>query len=194
MESDVPSSTEKGNRRAIGGCHCRHLLWSLATIAILILLSLSPTPSHSDDQRRFEENRRIIPDLMLIIVEHGWVADMGRLCAIFELGSEGDCRFKQIAVSESPPGVVDNYGFNVPLNTPTPSYAVLFHLGPLVGNFFVVSADGTLKSSFFRAKGKDFTKIPNSDARSAFERSMTFWAENLPRLKAKIWAGDAPKR
>jgi hypothetical protein len=180
--------------RAIGRRRCRHLLWSATMITAVTLLSLSRLLAQSDNQHQLEDTSRFITELISIVSEHGWLANMGRLCVAFKLGPEGDCRFKQIAVSGGPPDVIDNYGFSVPFNVSAPSYAVMFHLGPLVGNFFVVSADGSLKSSFYRARGVDFTEVPNREAQSAFEASMAFWAENLPRLKAMIAAGNVPRR
>ena len=117
------------------------------------------------------------------------------MCAAFKLGSEGDCNFKQMAVSESPPGTVDSHGFNLPENSTRPdSYVVIFHLSPLVGNFFVVSPEGILKASYYRAKGEDYTEIPNEDADRAFAAAVAFWKRNLPNLKDLIAAGVTPGR
>jgi hypothetical protein len=100
------------------------------------------------------------------------------MCAAFKLGSEGDCNFKQMAVSESPPGTVDSHGFNLPENSTRPdSYVVIFHLSPLVGNFFVVSPEGILKASYYRAKGEDYTEIPNECPPSFCRSSCILGAE-----------------
>jgi hypothetical protein len=137
----------------------------------------------------------MMSELIGIVREHGWSASMGRMCAAFKLGSESNCNYKQMAVTESPPGTVDNHGFNLPeISTGPDSYVVIFHLTPLVGNFFVVSPDGTLKASFYRGKGVDYTEIPNEDASRAFAAAVAFWKQNLPKLKDLIAAGGAPGR
>jgi len=112
---------------------------------------------------------------------------MGRMCVAFRLGEETECMFKQIALSGSEPGTTDNHPFNEPTtNGGVDSCVVIFHLGPLVANFFVLTRDGSLRSSHYRAKGIDFTEIPNESARSAFESSMAFWMKSLPDLKAML--------
>jgi hypothetical protein len=116
------------------------------------------------------------------------------MCVAMKLGSEVDCKFTQVSVSPSEPGTVDSYGFNVPLRSVGPApYVVMFHLGPLVGDFFVVSLQGKLKASFYRAKGIDYTEVPLSDARRAFDASVEFWRTHLQPLKTLIAAGNLPK-
>ena len=95
----------------------------------------------------------LVSELTRIVVKHGWPTDLGRMCVAMKLGSEVDCKFMQVSVSPSEPGTVDSYGSNVPLRTVGPDpYVVMFHLGPLIGDFFVVSPQGRLEASFYRAK------------------------------------------
>jgi hypothetical protein len=111
------------------------------------------------------------------------------------IGGEADCRFKQISISASPPGTIDNYGFNVQLPSPDRESAIIvFHLGVPVGKFFVVSRAGELKSAFYRARGLDYMEMSIEEARPALEASLTFWRENLPKLKEQIAAGNLPQR
>jgi hypothetical protein len=136
----------------------------------------------------------LVSELTRIVVKHGWPTDLGRMCVAMKLGSEVDCKFTQVSVSPSEPGTVDSYGFNVPLRSVGPApYVVMFHLGPLVGDFFVVSLQGKLKASFYRAKGIDYTEVPLSDARRAFDASVEFWRTHLQPLKNLIAAGNLPK-
>jgi hypothetical protein len=136
----------------------------------------------------------LVSELTRIAVKHGWPTDLGRMCVAMKLGSEPDCRFTQVSVSPSEPGTIDSYGFNVPLRSVgSAPYVVIFHLGPLVGDFFVVSPQGKLKASFYRAKGIDYTEVPVADARRAFDTSMAFWRSNLQQLKDMIAAGKLPK-
>jgi hypothetical protein len=136
----------------------------------------------------------LVSELTRIVVKHGWPTDLGRMCVAMKLGSEADCKFTQVSVSPSEPGTVDSYGFNVPLRSVGPApYLIIFHLGPLVGDFFVVSPQGKLKASFYRAKGINYTEVPLLDARRAFDASMVFWRKNLQPIKILIAAGKLAK-
>jgi hypothetical protein len=103
----------------------------------------------------------LVSELTTTVLQHGWPTDLGRMCVAMKLGLGSECKFKQISVSPSGPGAVDYYGFNVPFsNARSVPYVIIFHLGPLVGDFFVVSPQGKLKASFYRAKGIDYVEIP----------------------------------
>ena len=126
----------------------------------------------------------VVPELIGLVEQHGRPANMGRVCAVMKLKAADSCVFKQVAISTSEPGTVDNHGFNIRTNAGTAEPEILiFHLGPLVANFFVVSRDGELKASYYRAKGIDYTQILKEEAASAFAASIAFWALNLPHLK-----------
>jgi hypothetical protein len=158
------------------------ILWTVGAA------TLAQTPSGKSDRAL------LVPQLTSVVVRHGWPTDLGRMCVAMKLGPEADCKFTQISVSPNEPGTIDNYGFNVPLGSADPSrYVVIFHLGPLVGDFFVVSPQGKLKASFYRAKGIDYTEVPLADARRAFDASMVFWRTHLQALKNLIAAGNLPK-
>jgi hypothetical protein len=160
-------------------------IWSLWTFGGA---TLAQTPSGISDRAA------LVSKLTRIVVRHGWPTDLGRMCVAMKLAPKTDCKFRQISVSANEPGTIDNYGFNVPLRKPGPAtYVVIFHLGPLVGDFFVVSPQGKLKASFYRAKGVDYTEVPIADARRAFDASMVFWGNNLQPLKNLIAAGNLPK-
>ena len=137
----------------------------------------------------------LVAELTNIVGSNGWTADMGRMCVAMRLGSQSDCKFKQLSVSSNEPGTIDSHAFNVPLgNVGSVNYVVIFHLGALVGDFFVVSPDGELKAAFYRAKGTDYAEIPIQDGRRAFEASLFFWNENLTRIKEFIAKGNLPRK
>ena len=132
----------------------------------------------------------LVSELTALTVEYGWTANLSRLCPAMRVGTEADCRFKQVSVSASPAGTIDNHGFNVQVAAAGSEPALLlFHLGPLIGNFFLVSPQGEIKAAFYRAKGVDFTEIPIAEASAAFETSLKFWRDNLPILKEQAAKG-----
>ncbi len=123
-------------------------------------------------------------DIVTFVERWGWTADLGRMCAALKLGpADFECKFKQVAVAEGG-GTLPNHGFNLPLNVGQPAqFIVLYHLRPLVGTFFVVSLDGTLKASVYRTPGADYTALPDADAQSAFQAEVQFWKTNLAKLE-----------
>jgi hypothetical protein len=160
-------------------------IWILWTFAGA---TLAQAPSGMADRAA------LVSELTTTVVRHGWPTDLGRMCVAMKLGPEADCKFTQISVSANEPGTVDNHGFNVPIGSAgPPTYVVIFHLGPRVGNFFVVSPQGELKASFYRAKGVDYTEVPIADARRAFDASVVFWSNNLQPLKDLIAGGNLRK-
>ena len=142
-----------------------------------------------------KENKEVaflISELIPLVVQNGRRVDLGRMCEMMKLDSSANCMFDQIALSSDVPNVIDTNGFNVPPDK-DPKDVVIFHFGPLVGNFFVVSLDGTLKSAFFRARGIDYSEVALADVRQAFEESIKYWKTNLETIKTMIAAGDIRK-
>lgn len=131
----------------------------------------------------------LVAEVTKIVEEHGWQTDMGRMCVLMKLSSQSNCRLKQIMLSATAPNTRDDNGFIV-LDDKDPRYFVIYHRGPLVSNFFVVSLDGTLKSSFFRAPGVDYMELPNSETRHAFDETIHFWIAHMDTIKGMIAAGD----
>ena len=166
-----------------------------AWLVLLIFTTWLLKAALGQDQHGVVDRAALVMELTNIVAQRGWVVDMGRMCVAMQLRSQADCRFKQLSISAGEPGTIDNHGFNVPLDKVGPSpYVVIFHLGPLVGNFFVVSPDGELKAAFYRAKGVDFTEIPMQNARRAFDASFIFWSENLTKLKELIAKDNLPRK
>ena len=67
--------------------------------------------------------------------------------------------FKQFSVDELF-GSGAQHGFNVPATSMSEiSYVLLYHLRPLVGEYFIVSPKAQLVSVFVRAKGTEYDRI-----------------------------------
>lgn len=92
------------------------------------------------------------------------------------------CRFKQISVDVD--DQLEVHAINLPSNKPDfAPYVVLFHLRPLVAEFFVVSPTGELLQTVYRAKGVGYTRIPNPEANAAFESERLYWQSNLAQFE-----------
>lgn len=128
-------------------------------------------------------------DVVQFVKRQGWRASLGDICAKFELPRGLDnCIFQQLSVQETE-GRGDPRGLNVPASADAvPSYVVIFHLTPLVGEFFVVSTDGELLSAFLRFKGTDYNRVSNSDVRDEFNKDIAYWTKNFTRLKKGLEA------
>jgi hypothetical protein len=116
----------------------------------------------------------------------GWRADLGRICQEFSLEPFGaDCVFKQISVQEVQ-SRGDPRGFNVRVGAEGVSYVLIFHLGPLVGEFFIVSPQGQLLKTFIRTKGRGYEQISNDEVRDEFRTDLAYWTDNLDRIRAGL--------
>ena len=83
----------------------------------------------------------------------------------------------------------DPRGFNVPAvsNAGRP-YVLIFHLRPLVGEFFIVSPDGILMRAYLRFKGTDYSRVPNEEVQTRFNKNLAYWTTNFSRLKKTLEA------
>ena len=107
------------------------------------------------------------------------------MCRALELFPSATCKFKQIAVSEAPPGTIDNHGFNVRIGSVNgPTELMIFHLTPSRGNFFVLSPTGELRAAFKRGIGYDYTPVPRDEGQHALAIALAFWRTNLESMKA----------
>src|SRR5258705_5461820 len=89
------------------------IVWLLLATFVYTARLAAETPASTTHVQTFDP--AMISELIGIVREYGWPASMGRMCAAFKLGSESDCNFKQMAVSESPLGTVDSHGLNLPV-------------------------------------------------------------------------------
>ena len=124
--------------------------------------------------------------VVALVRRHGLPADLRRLCQA--LGLPQSCWFKQVAIDASVDGR-EHHGFNVPLQGTDTPYVLIFHLRPLVSEFFVASAQGELVAARFRAKGIDHTPLAPDEARRAFESEIAFWRSHFDGLQNnwKAW-------
>lgn len=123
-------------------------------------------------------------DVIHLVQERGWQVDLGNICTELSLAKgAGGCAFKQLSVQEAE-GRRDPRGFNVSaLAQSAAPYVVVFHLNPLVGEFFVVSPEGHLISAFLRFKGTGYKHVPNEDVQAEFRKDIAYWTDNFARLK-----------
>lgn len=175
--------------------------WFTAALAATLLLPVNADAFHVAN-RRVPAPAQVAdaPDrlaafaaVIALVERHGWPADLGRMCERFKQPqSRSECRFKQIAVDTTQDGL-DNHGFNVPFKSgDAVGYVVIFHLRPLVGEFFAVSSEGDLMAALYRAKGTDFIPIPNDEVRQAFHSEVSFWRTNLTDLEQYFEGAQQP--
>lgn len=125
-------------------------------------------------------------ELVSLVARHGWTVDLGRMCKTMALDpTEKKCRFLQIAFNSSG-DAFDRHGFNLPVDTDNRSYILMFHLRPLIGEFFVVSTGGRLIKTFFRARGIDYGPVPDESGSAAFEKELAYWRANFAQIERDL--------
>ena len=134
-------------------------------------------------------------DVVQFAHRQGWRISLGDMCNKFELSWSGnDCAFQQLSVQETE-GRNGLRGLNVPAaSNSAPPYVLIFHLKPLVGEFFVVSPDGVLMRAFLRFKGTDYSRVSNEEMRQEFNKDLAYWTENFFRLKADLEAKGSGRK
>lgn len=131
-------------------------------------------------------NAAELPEIVELVKAKGWRANLGRLCQAFSLEPLGpDCIFKQISVEETQVRG-DPRGFNVRVGVGEVSYLLIFHLGPLVGEFFVASPQGELLRAFIRTKGRDYEQVANDVVHGEFLTDVAYWKDNFSRIRAGL--------
>ena len=121
--------------------------------------------------------------VVALVQRHGVAANLGRLCQAF--GLQQSCWFNQIAIDGTADGR-EHHGFNVPLQGTDIPYVLIFHLRPLVGEFFVASAQGEVVAARFRAKGIDYRPLAPDAALRAFESEVAFWRSHFGGLQEQL--------
>ena len=128
-------------------------------------------------------------DIVQFVERQGWRVNLGDMCTKFGLPLSGnDCAFQQLSVEETE-GQSGPRGFNVSVasNSGAP-HVLIFHLNPLVGEFFVVSPDGVLRRAFLRFKGTGYSRVSNEDVMEEFNKDLAYWTKNFFRLKEDLEA------
>lgn len=128
-----------------------------------------------------------IIEIIELVETKGWRADLGRICADFGLSSPGsDCIVKQISIQEIE-GRGDPRGFNVPARVEDAlPYVLIFHLSPLVGEFYVMSPQGEMLKAFYRAKGRGYEQVSIDEFHDEFVADLNYWKDNFTRIRAGI--------
>lgn len=165
------------------GLHRKWNSWRGCVVVVLCLLV------GAQDSRSAE-----LSEIVQLVETRGWSADLGRICQEFALEPLGsDCIFKQISVQEEQ-GRGDPRGINVPARTSEVSCVLIFHLGPLVGEFFIVSPQGELLKTFIRTKGRGYEQISNDDVRDEFLADLAYWTDNFTRIRAGLDSQNGRRR
>lgn len=163
---------------------------STETIVLVLLAVLAAAHGHADELKgqktrvaQTAQFEATISEIVDFVRQYGWSANLGDVCAKLEVAHfNPDCRFLQISVQDDN-AKGEPKGFNLPITASVePPYLLIFHLGPLVGEFLIVSTKGDLVASYIRAKGRDYERVSNDEARSAFNRELSYWKTNLWRL------------
>jgi hypothetical protein len=132
-----------------------------------------------------------LSEIVALVETKGWKADLGSLCSEFKLPLRGqDCIFRQISVQEVE-GRGDPRGFNAPRSVVQGQQPLIliFHLGPLVGEFFLsLTPTGELLKAFYRAKGRGYDELPLDEVREEFERDLQYWLQNVSRVRSGLRA------
>ncbi len=122
-------------------------------------------------------------DVVRFVERQGWRIDMGDLCGKLGLTQvKNACVFRQLSIEDSRERSFPR-GFNVAAAGEDGQTKVLiFHLNPLIGEFFIVSSDGALAEAYLRSKGSDYERVPNDVVRDEFEKDLMYWQNNFNRL------------
>jgi hypothetical protein len=129
-------------------------------------------------------------DVLRLVQERGWRTDFHGLCRELELPEFDRCVFRQLSIQDDRERGYPR-GFNV-AESGGSAIVFLFHLNPLLGEFFIVSAEGTLLRAYTRAHGRGYERIPNETIREEFSADIAYWVTNFERLKRGLGAADNP--
>jgi tetratricopeptide (TPR) repeat protein len=128
------------------------------------------------------------------VEREGWRINLSDLCGKLGLPhSDADCVFQQLSVEDTTETSYPR-GFNVATASKDGRTSILlFHLNPLIGEFFIVAPDGTLAEAYLRSKGSEYERVPNQVMREEFEKDVVYWRKNFFRLKAGLALGRPVK-
>lgn len=168
--------------RTVEGCNYVSVrrLAALAVIGLVALAAVAQVLA----QQVTAPPAATFSDVVEFVQKQGWQANMRSLCTLLHLPPDSsNCIFKQVSIAEAV-GRGDPRGFNVPaISSGAVTHVLVYHLGPLVGEFFVVSPQGDLIKAFYRSKGTGYNPIPNADVEEEFKKDLAYWIENFDRVK-----------
>ena len=163
---------------------CRPARWALATLVLIASISAGAA------QRTVNPT---FADVVTFVAGKGWVVNLGPLCGHLEIqAGTSACVFRQVSVEETEAHSGPR-GFNVPADSSEhPPHVLIYHLGPLVGEFFIVSPEGQLLKAFLRRKGTGYSSVPLDEVREEFAKDAAYWTVNLARLKEGLRLSPRP--
>ena len=138
------------------------------------------------------QDRVAFGDVVRLVQERGWRTDFQDLCRQLDLPELADrCVFRQLSIQDD---LERGYprGINVAETSANGAVVFLFHLNPLLGEFFIVSADGALLRAYTRAHGRGYERIPNETVSEEFSADIAYWITNFERLKRGLDAAATP--
>ena len=179
-----------GYFRSWRACH-----FSRATCAAVFVLSgLLANAAVGNSQEMSGPTLPSFTDVIALVKERGWKANLGPICKIFELVPRGDdCIFAQISGEETK-GRGDMRGFNVRvLAGDVAPYVLLHHLAPLVGEFFVASPKAELIRAYYRTRGPATSRYPMKKRNRNSKGTLHFGCR-ISRQSSSAWTSCATKR
>ena len=158
--------------------------WKLFLVSSAIMGALiSPAPAQSPWPT--SSALASVSEIASYVRTAGWPADLNYLCAALEINVGPRCLFLQVAVHRRENTIAD-HGFNVPADSAAPAQIVLYHVTPLVGEFFLATAEGKLLKALSRSRSTAFETMPSDQAASAYGREVEFWQGNLAQVKRDV--------
>jgi hypothetical protein len=158
--------------------------------AVVLLAALA---AGSAAPRALAQDRAItFGDVLRLVQERGWRTDFHGLCREIDLPELADkCVFRQLSIQDDRERGYPR-GVNVAESATDGTVVFLFHLNPLLGEFYIVSPDGALLRAYTRAHGRGYERIPNEIVSAEFSADIAYWIANFERLKRGIGVAEQP--
>lgn len=179
--------TVPGGRRILSRCRGMMCQFLLAGPALAATLASSALAFHTAPPAKSKFNTSAPLSAIVAFVEtHGSPTNLGYVCKAFSLSDDDDnCRFQQLAI-HSKSAELDDHGFGIYHGKSQLSRILLFHVTPLVGEFFLASRDGKLIAAATRARGTDFQPMQRETGVAAFKAELSFWQNNLAQIEHDV--------
>lgn len=161
----------------------------LSRVVLICLAGLLTSITNSQAFHTDEPNASAsLSDVIAFVDLQGWTVDLGYLCHGLSLNEGAEkCLFRQIAVHSRVKKEVD-HGFNVPIDQPATAPLLVYRVTPLIGEFLLLSVDGSLVRAFFRARGEDFNLMSEKRAADVLKAELTFWKNSLAQIEHDVLA------
>jgi hypothetical protein len=137
------------------------------------------------------QDRVTFGDVLRLVQERGWRTDFHDLCRQLDLPELDRCVFRQLAIQDDRERGHPR-GFNVSESAAGGTVVFLFHLNPLLGEFYIVSPDGVLLRAYTRKHERGYERIPNETVSEEFSADIAYWIANFERFKRGLGAAAQP--